>query len=255
MAMVFNMAGGGGGGGIKLKVAGGITEPSSPTENTIWIKTDETVTKYVLSPSQPKQPTSGLVWLRTSDEGTELSVGNHGEFLLHIWYASIYANSAWTTCDAELYVDGSWTELRAWTIVLNREEQTFNYITSKIKRPNSDDPSYTTITDDDPYVKFAVKTSSNVARYFGWNVAIDFSKYTLVRIVGYGTILDGCIVGAGSAIKSDSYNKYGSITIGTTEKEYLLDVSEASATGYITIRLPANKSTGNAAYIKSISLS
>lgn len=256
MAVIFNMAGGGGGGlGLdKLDVIGSATEPANPTKNTIWIKTDEPIGNYVLSPSQPKQPTEGLAWLRTSDEGTELSVGKNGRVLLHILYVSIYANSTWTICDAEIYVNGKWNDLRAWTVVLNRSEQTFEYIMSNIKRPNNDDTKYTTITDDDPYVKFAVKTNSDIGRYFGWNVAIDFSKYALIRIVGYGTILDGCIVGVGSQISTSHYNDYGSIIINTTEKEYLLDISKVSATGYITIKLPANRSTGSAVYIKSISL-
>lgn len=53
MGNVFLHGKGGAGGGTKLKVVGGTTKPSNPTENMIWIETDTDITNWKISAYEP----------------------------------------------------------------------------------------------------------------------------------------------------------------------------------------------------------
>jgi hypothetical protein len=46
-------------------VVGGSTAPSSPKTNTIWVKTDKSISKWVFDASQPTSPSSQMVWFVT----------------------------------------------------------------------------------------------------------------------------------------------------------------------------------------------
>lgn len=52
--MIFNMTGGGGSAaGLNFKVVGGTTQPSNPSENTIWVNTDKEITGWIFSAKNP----------------------------------------------------------------------------------------------------------------------------------------------------------------------------------------------------------
>ena len=57
--MIFNMSGGGGiagsgsGAGLNFKVVGGTTQPSNPSENTIWVNTDKEIAGWIFSAKNP----------------------------------------------------------------------------------------------------------------------------------------------------------------------------------------------------------
>lgn len=100
--MIFNVTSGGGG-GLNLKVVGGTTQPTTPRENTIWIKTNTAITGYVLSPTQPETGTEGLVWLKTSDTGIGINIGRKNAVLLHLANGMLYTGSAWEVADVWAY--------------------------------------------------------------------------------------------------------------------------------------------------------
>ena len=52
--MIFNLSGGGSSGAsLNFKVVGGTTEPANPSENTIWVNTDEPITSWIFSAKNP----------------------------------------------------------------------------------------------------------------------------------------------------------------------------------------------------------
>ena len=55
--------GGSGGGGLNFKVVGGTTQPTNPTENTIWVNTSVSITDWVFSATEPTTPVEGMVWI------------------------------------------------------------------------------------------------------------------------------------------------------------------------------------------------
>ena len=55
---------------INYSVIGSTTEPANPTENMIWINTDQEITDYVFSKNEPKNPIEGMVWIVTGNNSS-----------------------------------------------------------------------------------------------------------------------------------------------------------------------------------------
>lgn len=91
---------GGGGGG--LRVAVGLTAPSSPRENTVWVKSDKAGKQYVFAETEPESPGDGLIWFCVTNAGI-------------ITKTSVYADGAWTLVDTYMYLSGAWVQIAsAW---------------------------------------------------------------------------------------------------------------------------------------------
>ena len=92
---------GGGGGG--LRVAAGLTAPSSPRENTVWVKSDKAGKKYVFAEAAPEAPAEGLIWFRAT------------EYLGIIARTDVYTGGAWVAADTYMYLGGKWVQIAlAW---------------------------------------------------------------------------------------------------------------------------------------------
>ena len=59
-----------GGAGLNFKVVGGTTQPSNPSENTIWVNTSATITSWIFSATEPANPTEGMVWITIGTSST-----------------------------------------------------------------------------------------------------------------------------------------------------------------------------------------
>lgn len=95
-------AGAGGGGGGGLRVAVGLTAPSSPRENTVWVKSDKAGKQYVFAETEPGSPGDGLIWFCVTNVGI-------------ITKTSVYADGAWTLVDTYMYLSGAWVQIAsAW---------------------------------------------------------------------------------------------------------------------------------------------
>lgn len=90
-----------GGGGGNFSVVGGLTQPTSPKENMIWVKANvKKAPKYVFAVVAPESPSEGLIWFLVSSAGA-------------ITQASAYTDGAWVTTDAYMYLAGNWVQITA----------------------------------------------------------------------------------------------------------------------------------------------
>lgn len=100
--MIFNVNSSGGGGG-GLRVAVGLTAPSSPRENTVWVKSANAGKKYVFAEAAPVAPAEGLIWFRVT------------EYLGIITRTDVYTGGAWVAADTYMYLGGKWVQIAfAW---------------------------------------------------------------------------------------------------------------------------------------------
>lgn len=108
--MIYNMTGGGGG-SLNFKVVGGNVQPTSPSENTIWVNTSTEITGYVFSATQPESPTAGTVWIST---GANSPVAFNAQKKNGLWVypqsCYQYINDTWTTKTAKTYQNGTWID-------------------------------------------------------------------------------------------------------------------------------------------------
>ena len=104
-------AGFGGGGGGGLRVAGGLTSPANPRENTVWVKSASAGKTYVFSESEPGSPTEGLIWFSVTYAGI-------------ITRAKVYTGGAWDAADTYMYLGGEWVQIAsAMAYLLNGSDQ------------------------------------------------------------------------------------------------------------------------------------
>lgn len=103
-------------GGLNFRVVGGLTQPSGPAENTIWVETDTDISSYVFAASEPAEPVEGMVWIKTSAaSGVSFNALKKNEIVVYPSACYQYVDGAWINKTARTYQDGEWKE---WTVYL-----------------------------------------------------------------------------------------------------------------------------------------
>lgn len=114
--------------GIELNysIIGGLEEPENPTENMIWVQTDEEITKHRFSKDEPKNPIEGMVWVFTGENSNvsfhTLNI-NEKEFdEIYPISAKQYVDDAWVDKTAKSYQNGQWADWWDGTLFDNGNE-------------------------------------------------------------------------------------------------------------------------------------
>lgn len=82
--------------GGNFSVVGGLTQPTSPKENMIWVKADvKKAPKYVFAVAAPESPSEGLIWFLATNAGI-------------ITQTNVYTSGAWKSVEASMYIGGKW---------------------------------------------------------------------------------------------------------------------------------------------------
>jgi hypothetical protein len=117
--MIFNMVGGevpigsGFGAGLNFKIIGTTTQPSNPSENTIWINTNSGITGWMFSPIAPESPTNGFVWIELASSSlVRMNTISENEIYICPIKASQYISGAWLDVDMRVYQNGKWKSSR-----------------------------------------------------------------------------------------------------------------------------------------------
>ena len=99
---------------INYSVVGGTEEPSNPTENMIWVNTDQEITDYIFSKNEPKNSIEGIVWIVT---GNNSNVSFHNLIInekeydeIHPVFAKQYLGGVWVDKTAKSYQGGLWVD-------------------------------------------------------------------------------------------------------------------------------------------------
>ena len=104
-----------GSGALNFSVVGGVTQPSAPKENTIWVNTPDKITSRVFSADQPEAPEEGMVWILT---GTSSPVAfnalKKNGIMVYPIAAKQYVDGAWVEKTAKSWQDGAWRDWIIW---------------------------------------------------------------------------------------------------------------------------------------------
>lgn len=99
-----------GSGGLNFKVVGGLTQPSDPKENTIWVLTDEKITGYAFSAEAPDL-IEGCVWFQTAaSSGVGFNALKNNTVMVYPTTAKQCVGGAWVDVTAKTYQNGSWVD-------------------------------------------------------------------------------------------------------------------------------------------------
>lgn len=109
--MIFNMSGGGGGGGLNFAIVGGLTQPTSPKENTIWVKTETSIPGWAFSPTEPTNPEGGTVFFKTDlTSSVGFNALRKNEISVLPTSAQQYISGQWKNMEAHAYIGGTWVQ-------------------------------------------------------------------------------------------------------------------------------------------------
>ena len=96
---------------LNFTVVGGTTEPENPTENTIWVSTDQAITGWVFSHNLPDSPSEGMVWIVNGISGVhEFDAVTDVSLRVQVESVKQYIGGAWVVKTTEVYQNGVWNE-------------------------------------------------------------------------------------------------------------------------------------------------
>ena len=152
-----------GSGALNFKVVGGVTQPSGPAENTIWVSTTQKITAWIFSHTAPADPVEGMVWFSIGTSGqVEMNALKKNGIQLFPISASQYVGGAWQTVSTMIWQEGAWTEWWDGFLYNSGDECTDfggEWISEAIPRTSGGDASARTITKGDTSLSVAGVTN------------------------------------------------------------------------------------------------
>lgn len=119
---------GGGSAGLNFKVVGGTSQPSSPSENTIWINTDVPVSGYIFSATEPEETIEGIAWISIGTQSSvEFNALKKNGIQVYPLSAKQYVSGAWVTVTVNSYQNGDWVDW--WNGELYKSGNEYEHIT------------------------------------------------------------------------------------------------------------------------------
>lgn len=99
---------------INYSVVGGTEEPANPTENMIWVNTDQEITDYKLSKYEPKNSIEGMVWIYLDNTSNvyfyTLNINGREFDEVYPILAKQYVSGTWLEKTAKSYRGGEWVD-------------------------------------------------------------------------------------------------------------------------------------------------
>lgn len=133
--MIFNMSGGGG--GLNFAVVGGLTQPASPKENTIWVKTETKISGWVFSPTEPTNPEGGTVFFKTDlTSSVGFNALRKNKIAVLPTAAQQYIGGQWKNVEAHAFIGGTWVQFSWPRVYLYNRGDSCNAITGGWRSDN-----------------------------------------------------------------------------------------------------------------------
>lgn len=94
------------------EIVGGITEPTSPSANTIWVETEHDITGHVFGSTQPDNPYEGMLFIKTgfNNRADSFSVYKTHPVMVYPVQVKQYVNDEWISVLARRYHDDGYTK-------------------------------------------------------------------------------------------------------------------------------------------------
>ena len=236
--MIFNMAGGGA--PLNFQLEGGLTQPTNPKENTIWVNTSADITGWSIGAETPAAPAEGMVWINIGGSVFGFNALKKNAIVVKPSGASQYISGTWVKKSAYIYQSGAWSYLETY---LFKNGEIFDILTGGWSEGGYtySDSKYSTFTINTPNVGstlYMYSNAENQAGVAGTAKKIDLSPFSKIRVVCTEAARPGAGIGGGIAVTNDSKNlamskavAYADVAVGTTE----LDVSGINGEYYIAL--------------------
>ena len=232
---VVNFNKGGAGAGLNFKIVGDTSEPTSPSENMIWINTDTAIGEWQIGYNEPTTRIDGSaliagdVWIELDESRiVSLNALRKNGINLTLGQVKQYDGTAWVAVEGSVYQDN------AWNIIDGRYYLIYegNYI-----HLNDDWSTPSRITNGDGYVEmtFPSSTANN-----NNNTAFDVTNYSKIcyEVIYHSKETEGISYGITTA-STGSYSERIAISGESTDPKtgiFSIDLSDDTGIRYLTIR-------------------
>lgn len=216
---------------LNYSVIGGLEEPSEPTENMIWVQTDEIIDNYVMSVKEPKNLQENLIWLKLGSTGNitfgRIKLNNIILDEVNIVQVKQYKNNQWIEKQAKIYQNNNWLGLMSIVYELkwmSSDNKLIQFCASASGSSTSSDKLNIDVSySPSGYIVLNRTTSWNGFACVYTNDEYDLSEinkiYCKTAAIGTGSVIR---FGVGLA---ESYAPVSAITLNSDNTEYILDVS------------------------------
>ena len=225
MAIGRTNAGGGGGAALNFKVVGN-PQPTSPSENTIWLNTDVPIASWYFQAEQPENMAEGDVWFPVGTSSTvEFNALKKNGIQVCPLSAKQYVSGALKDVKAKSYIGGKWVE---WIVyVFDSNSDASEFTVKKI-------------------------TSNGSVSFESGKIVISFTEANASDVVILKNekvyIRKGSVISVNAKCSEFEYGNYGYYpTFGITET-IPKDVSEHDKIGFVAYVKIKEKSSNNKVY-------
>ena len=101
---------------LNFKVVGGISQPASPAENTVWVNTATDISGYTLSSAQTPAGTAQAGWVHITAQTADMNSMNilkKNGIYMKLTDIYQYENGKWNRKEAYVYTAGQWQQTSA----------------------------------------------------------------------------------------------------------------------------------------------
>ena len=232
---LHGFGGGSGGTDLNFEVVGGTTEPTNPTENTIWVNTDVPITKYHFSVNQPENMSDGEVWFSTGTFSlAEFDVFKDNSLLVYPLRTQQYIDNILTNKTTMIYQNGEWKTFGIW-LIDNENCVSFTCDNCSISSVNSNGLNIRLAT-----------YSGNVAALFWASNMYDLTNINTISTSGVsGTAINNsyrvCLATYPTTpyFNGSNHNCSALIQVTSGGGETILDVSDLTGLHYVGFHILA----------------
>lgn len=98
------------GSSLTYTVVGADSQPSTPANNTIWVKTTEPIVGHIFSSTQPAG-VPGVVWFQTGTASAAAMDATAGNIIMvYPLHCKQYISGAWVQKPAKSYINNAWVD-------------------------------------------------------------------------------------------------------------------------------------------------
>ena len=234
---------------LNFKVVGGTIQPTSPSENTIWVNTSTTITSWVFSATQPARAT-GRVWISIGTSSTvEFNALKNNNITTYPISAKQYVGGAWVDKTAKSYQGGKWVD---WITYLYNKGNQYTALTGGWTSYGD----YANITFNSDHIYLTIKSGYNEQ----WGMAHTVNKIDITNINTLCFYIDERTstditessnsnskystvgISVSPDVRTNGWTAYKRVPSGTTQTWFEVDVSAYSGTYYVCILNAVNAS-------------
>lgn len=240
----------GGGSKLNYKVVGGATQPTSPSENMIWVNTETAITSHVFSAEQPTSPAEGMAWFKTnSSSSSAFNALKKNALWVYPIGCKQYISGAWVSKTTKIYQGGKWGD---WSTYLINGGDTCDAITGgweTLAIGDNADYNYKsapTITNNGDSITIKQPKGQWYCGIYHTKNKIDLTPYSKITVVVSAINANPSNGSAGSLMIHSNYgstlanNKLANSSrwggTGGSAGTYSIDITDINEAAYIGLR-------------------